>query len=134
MVDFVDGQRRARRTTLIHSYTGFSRSGMVVTAYLMYKNGWTRDEALEFVRSKRPMVNPNHAFMQLLLEWEISVAAGFLTGSLVRPNVSLDSLETFGRERPAVPPRRICDSRPRNNLDTVTRGQKSGNNHLSRSP
>ena len=43
----------------------------VVTAYLMYKNQWTRDEALEFIRSKRPFVRPNPAFMQLLLEWEL---------------------------------------------------------------
>jgi len=45
---------------------------MVVTAYLMYKNKWTRDEALEFVRSRRPIVHPNRAFMQLLLEWQDS--------------------------------------------------------------
>jgi hypothetical protein len=70
MVEFVDTQRRARRTVYVHCYHGVSRSGMVVTAYVMYKNNWTRDEALEYVRSKRPMVRPNRAFMQLLLEWE----------------------------------------------------------------
>jgi protein-tyrosine phosphatase len=43
---------------------------MVVTAYLMAHNGWSRDRALEFVRQKRSIVNPNRAFMQLLLEWE----------------------------------------------------------------
>lgn len=73
-VEFVDEQRRARRTVFVHCYAGVSRSGMVVTAYLMYKNGWTRDETLQFVRSKRPMVNPNRAFMQLLLEWEQEIA------------------------------------------------------------
>ncbi len=49
---------------------------MVVTAYEMYKNHWTRDEALAFVRSKRPEVRPNPAFMRRLHEWE-----GFLNGA-----------------------------------------------------
>jgi len=43
---------------------------MVVTAYLMFKNNWTRDQALAFVRSRRPITRPNPAFMQLLNEWE----------------------------------------------------------------
>ena len=42
----------------------------MTVAYLMAKNHWTRDEALEFVRSRRPVVCPNPAFMELLLEWE----------------------------------------------------------------
>jgi hypothetical protein len=70
MVDFIDAQRRAGVTTFVHCRNGVSRSGMVVTAYLMFKNNWTRDEALAFVRSKRPIVRPNRAFMERLLEWE----------------------------------------------------------------
>ena len=41
-----------------------------VVAYLMQRNHWSRDQALEFVREKRPQVRPNPAFMELLLEWE----------------------------------------------------------------
>jgi len=69
-VAFVDAQRHAGRTTFVHCHAGISRSCMVVTAYLMRKHKWKRDEALEFVRSKRPIVHPNPAFMELLLEWE----------------------------------------------------------------
>lgn len=43
---------------------------MVTAAYLMKEHGWGRDEALAFLRSKRPVVRPNPAFMQLLTEWE----------------------------------------------------------------
>ena len=43
---------------------------MVVTAYLMFEHGWSRDEALKFVRSKRALIRPNPAFMERLLEWE----------------------------------------------------------------
>jgi len=68
-VEFVDQQRQAGRTTYVHCHAGVSRSGMVTTAYLMFKNDWSRDHALEFLLTKR-FVNPNPAFMKLLLEWE----------------------------------------------------------------
>ena len=43
---------------------------MVVTAYVMFKYNWPRDQALAFVRSKRPQTRPNPAFMERLAEWE----------------------------------------------------------------
>ncbi len=70
MVEFIDAQRRAGLTTYVHCFAGVSRAGMVVTAYEMFKNNWTRDEALAFVRSKRPITRPNSAFMERLNEWE----------------------------------------------------------------
>lgn len=70
MVDVLDDQQRAGVTTYVHCRNGVSRSGMLVVAYEMQKNRWTRDEALAFVRSKRPIVRPNPAFMRLLLEWQ----------------------------------------------------------------
>jgi hypothetical protein len=69
-VDFVDEQLRAGRTTYVHCAAGVSRSGMVVIAYLMRRHGWSRDEALVYVRTKRPDVRPNPAFMRLLAEWD----------------------------------------------------------------
>jgi protein-tyrosine phosphatase len=69
-VEFVDAQRRAGRTVYVHCWAGVSRSGMVVTAYLMFEHRWTREEALAFVRSRRPVTRPNPAFMELLGEWE----------------------------------------------------------------
>ena len=70
MVEFVDAQRRAGATVYVHCFAGVSRSGMVVVAYLMFKNKWTRDEALAFVRTKRDIVRPNPAFMEQLSAWE----------------------------------------------------------------
>jgi hypothetical protein len=69
-VDYVDSRLHAGKTVYVHCRAGVSRSGMVVTAYVMFARGWTRDEALAFVRSRRPIVRPNPAFMQLLEEWE----------------------------------------------------------------
>ena len=70
MVEFIDDNRRAGRTTYVHCPNGVSRSGLVVVAYEMAKNHWTRDEALAFVRSRRALVRPNRFFMERLLDWE----------------------------------------------------------------
>jgi protein-tyrosine phosphatase len=72
-VDFVREQRRSGKGVYVHCFNGASRSGMVVTAYLMAENRWTRDEALAFVRSRRSVTRPNPAFMQLLAKWETIV-------------------------------------------------------------
>jgi protein-tyrosine phosphatase len=69
-VEFIDGQRKAGLTAYVHCRNGVSRSGLVVTAYVMYENHWTLDRALAFVRSKRPIARPNRAFMKRLSEWE----------------------------------------------------------------
>jgi protein-tyrosine phosphatase len=70
LVEFIDVQRQAGRTTFVHCLHGVSRSGMVTAAYLMWKNGWTRDEALEFIKSRRPETRPSPPLMHRLLEWE----------------------------------------------------------------
>jgi hypothetical protein len=67
---FISSERAAGHKVFVHCRNGVSRSGMVMAAYLMQREGWTRDQALEFLRSRRPGVRPNPAFMQLLLEWE----------------------------------------------------------------
>ncbi len=74
-VEWIDAQRQAGRRVFVHCFNGVSRSGMVVVAYLMHKNRWSRDEALAFVREKRPVTRPNPAFMELLAEWEKVVLA-----------------------------------------------------------
>jgi len=88
MVEFVDAQRRAGATVYVHCRNGASRSGMVVIAYLMYKNRWTRDEALEYVRKRRPVTRPNPAFMERLLEWEKVVRLMKLRETLNKVNAS----------------------------------------------
>ncbi len=71
-VEWIDAQLGAGRKTYVHCSHGVSRSGLVVTAYLMFKNNWTRDRALDFIRSRRESVRPNPAFMKRLLEWEFA--------------------------------------------------------------
>jgi hypothetical protein len=72
-VKFIEEQRHAGRTVFVHCSAGRSRSGLVMTAYLMSRDGCTRDEALATLRAQRPTVAPNPAFMELLLQWEKTV-------------------------------------------------------------
>jgi protein-tyrosine phosphatase len=72
-VDFIQAQRDAGRVVFVHCRNGVSRSGLVVVAYLMARRGCSREEALTFVRSRREVVRPNPAFMELLNEWERSL-------------------------------------------------------------
>lgn len=73
VVEFIDSYRRAGRTTYVHCLAGVNRSAAAVTAFLMYKHGWKRDEALKFVQAKRSIVQPNPVLMRLLAEWEQSL-------------------------------------------------------------
>jgi hypothetical protein len=69
-VDFLDAQRQAGRQTYVHCRNGVSRSALVVVAYEMSKNHWGRDQALNYVKERRPIIRPNAAFMGRLAEWE----------------------------------------------------------------
>jgi hypothetical protein len=80
VVDYIDAQRQAGRTVYVHCLYGMNRSGMLVAAHLMARHGWGRDQALAFVRSKRPQVYPNPALMRLLDDWEKTLQAGRATG------------------------------------------------------
>lgn len=57
---------QASGKVLVHCELGISRSPTVVAAYLMSKFGMTSDQALAFIASKRPAINPNPAFLQQL--------------------------------------------------------------------
>jgi hypothetical protein len=73
MVTFIDTQRKQGLTVYVHCRNGASRSGLVVIAYIMFKNNWSREEALAYVHSKRDVTRPNPFFLELLLEWEAAI-------------------------------------------------------------
>src|SRR5262249_41443685 len=52
-VEFLDQQRRDGLPVFVHCQAGVSRGGLVTVAYLMWRRGWSREEALQFVRSRR---------------------------------------------------------------------------------
>lgn len=54
---------------LVHCGEGISRSVSVVAAFLMAQYGWGRDEAVNYIKSKRRVANPNFGFMGQLQEY-----------------------------------------------------------------
>jgi hypothetical protein len=76
MVRFIDSQRRQGKTLFVHCRNGVSRSGLVVTAYEMFHNDWTAEQALAFVKVRRPIVRPNPAFLRLLSQWQQRLETG----------------------------------------------------------
>jgi hypothetical protein len=72
-VKFVDDQRRAGLPVYVHCQAGISRSALVMTAYLMFRDKCTRDEALATIRAKRKIIEPNPAFMKLLEVWQLAL-------------------------------------------------------------
>ena len=54
---------------MVHCQAGVSRSVSIVIAYLIRKNRTTYENALETVRQKRPVANPNKGFVKQLLKF-----------------------------------------------------------------
>jgi len=52
--------------TLVHCYSGISRSAAFVIAYLMKKNKISYEEAFKFLKTKYPKANPNSNFVNQL--------------------------------------------------------------------
>ncbi|KAA8527555.1 hypothetical protein F0562_034730 [Nyssa sinensis] len=72
-VDFIDEAKRMGGGVLVHCFVGRSRSVTMVVAYLMKKHGMSVSQALEHVKSKRPLAGPNPGFMLQLQNFEKSL-------------------------------------------------------------
>jgi len=99
-VDFINEQRRADLPVFVHCQGGTSRSAMVVAAYLMARDGSTRDEALTFLRARRPSIRPNPAFMGLLLEWQQALKK---RRARIEQNARVDAAFLSGRAQRFTP-------------------------------
>jgi hypothetical protein len=63
---FIEKSQSTKQAVLIHCHMGISRSATILIAYLMWKYEMPHFIALDYVRNKRPIVNPNGGFMQQL--------------------------------------------------------------------
>ena len=64
-VYMLDELLERHQRVLVHCHAGVSRSSTVVATYLAHKDGMNFDEALEFVKSKRPRAAPNPALIAI---------------------------------------------------------------------
>lgn len=68
--DFIEHQRKDNKKVMVHCQAGKSRSATIAIAYIMKYRNVTMDEAHAFVRSRRPQIDPNFAFLGQLLEYQ----------------------------------------------------------------
>jgi protein-tyrosine phosphatase len=69
VVAFIEAGR-FHGSVLVHCAKGVSRSASVVVAYLMKHRGLTLNDALTYLRLRRPEVKPHEAFMHQLGQFE----------------------------------------------------------------
>jgi protein-tyrosine phosphatase len=54
----------------VHCMAGISRSSAVIIAYIMRRLGVNFENALAYVKAKRPKINPNEGFIHQLKVYE----------------------------------------------------------------
>ncbi|KAG8924708.1 hypothetical protein FRC02_010231 [Tulasnella sp. 418] len=65
-IAFIDSALQSGKGVLVHCQAGMSRSASIVAAFLMYSKNINLNEALDLMRSARPIVCPNDSFMRQL--------------------------------------------------------------------
>jgi len=65
--------RNPHARVLVHCVQGVSRSSSVVCAFLIAQYGWMPEQAVQYVKSKRPNAEPNPGFVSQLREYADSL-------------------------------------------------------------
>lgn len=68
-LELMERQAEAGRSTYVHCKAGRARSATIVMCWLMLRNGWTPEEAQQFLLSIRPHVNPRLAERAVVREF-----------------------------------------------------------------
>ncbi|KAG9416973.1 hypothetical protein AC1031_001360 [Aphanomyces cochlioides] len=71
--DFIENARSIGGCVLVHCIAGASRSASLVVAYLMKHRSMLLVQAYDFVKRKRPVMNPSPAFRMELAMYEITL-------------------------------------------------------------
>ncbi|CAH1783950.1 unnamed protein product [Owenia fusiformis] len=69
-IKFIEEVRSNAGRVLVHCQAGISRSATVCIAYIMQTKQHVLEEAFDYVRSCRNVINPNLNFMRQLMEFE----------------------------------------------------------------
>ncbi len=72
---FLDGAKLAGGRVLVHCQMGISRSATVVIAYVMRSLRLSYEEALNYVRHRRRVIDPNLTFLNQLMAFGQRLAA-----------------------------------------------------------
>ncbi|KAJ9472067.1 MAP kinase phosphatase with leucine-rich repeats protein 1 [Diplonema papillatum] len=61
--EFIQKVREHGGNILVHCKSGISRSSTIIAAYLMIREGFSSEQAFEYLRALRPSVSPNIGFL-----------------------------------------------------------------------
>lgn len=76
--NFIDKALIKKENVFVHCKFGISRSATIVISYIIQKFKYRTNEAMAFISSKRPMINPNKGFIKQLNELDLRVSSRFL--------------------------------------------------------
>ncbi|XP_051944944.1 protein phosphatase Slingshot homolog 3-like isoform X1 [Xyrauchen texanus] len=76
---FINEARKSGQAVLVHCKMGVSRSASTVIAFVMKQQGWTLEQALNHVRERRHIVQPNEGFLK-----QLQTYSGILSASKQR--------------------------------------------------
>lgn len=68
VADTISGWLRRGRRVCVACDAGISRSAGAITAYLVSKKGMKVNEALELIKSKRPITNPHPLIVESIIK------------------------------------------------------------------
>jgi len=71
--EFIDINRKSGKSVYVFCAAGVSRSPTFVIAYLMKTMKMTVDDAINLVKSRRKMIEPNSGFVDQLKEYEAAL-------------------------------------------------------------
>lgn len=76
-IEYISSALKANGRVLVHCSAGVSRSATICIAYLMNQKHMTCEEALNHIKSLRPVVCPNSGFIEQLKAYEKSSSSKF---------------------------------------------------------
>ncbi|ELP94682.1 dual specificity protein phosphatase, putative [Entamoeba invadens IP1] len=68
---FLEEAQKKGENVLVHCMAGVSRSASIIVAYIMKTKKLSRDQAITYVRTKRPIIQPNNGFMSQLYQYQM---------------------------------------------------------------
>lgn len=69
-IEFIEKHLKMNNRVLVHCMGGISRSASFIIAYMMYKKSMRMMDAIDYVKSKRPCIDPNFNFLGQLYSYE----------------------------------------------------------------